>query len=317
MDLNEELENKIQENLFLLTNKKQQKDKTIKLDNVNYQLLPLIDLVSESTPFGIFGFNNEYKKHLFSMDSFVSILGNSISTVMHEFDLENRRKHRNRLSSLSSLAGGIAHDFNNALFTITGATELAQHNNENPKVEHYLNTISEVSNDAKALTNKLLSFSKKGSVKFEHNDMHKIIEDALLMITSGANKEIEVKTKLSAENYTVYGDETELRNMILNLGLNAVQAVSNSTGIICINTKNIFNKATRVDLEGRPLPKYCLEIEIIDNGPGINPEIMNQIFVPFFSSRSKGTGLGLAMVYGTVKEHRGNILVSSTPDKEN
>ncbi|HSC87070.1 MAG TPA: ATP-binding protein [Polyangiaceae bacterium] len=218
--------------------------------------------------------------------------------------------HQNRLESLGQLAGGIAHDFNNLLAGIFGASELLQRRLADGPEQKLLAEILRTAKRASDLTSKLLAFSRKGAFSRTAFDFHETIEDVLSLVRRGISASIEVESDLSASHSVVEGDISELELAVLNLCLNARDAMPEG-GKLRLSTRNVWSPSDRL---GQPGNEERLLLEVADTGSGISPDILGRIFDPFFTTKppGAGTGLGLSAVYGAVKAHGGSVWVEST-----
>lgn len=221
-----------------------------------------------------------------------------------------------RLESIGRLAGGVAHDFNNLLAGIQGYTELIEIAREKPDdVGQYAARIMETTQRAADLVGKLLTFSRQGALQKRSLDIHEVIADMVDLFRQTLDGSIRVRVHLEARHSRLIGDETQLSNALLNLCINARDALDGggeievSTGWVDLSLK----EAALLDPELEPGPYLLLQVR--DDGCGIEPAALDQIFVPFFTTKPKGqgTGLGLPSVYGAVKAHGGTITVSSEP----
>jgi len=221
-----------------------------------------------------------------------------------------------KMDSLGQLAGGVAHDFNNMLGGIMACADLLRRKfaSENEKIKEYSELIVSTCERAGELTSKLLAFSRKGKVLSTPIDLHMVIRDACVIMERSLDKRILLISHLDAPVATVIGDPAQIQNIIINLGINSGLAMPEG-GTITITTRDIelddsSNLRRELELNAGPY----VEISFADTGCGIPPEIIGRIFEPFFTTREagKGTGLGLAAVYGSVKEHHGAIRVTST-----
>lgn len=231
------------------------------------------------------------------------------------YQIEEKLKQKQNLDSLGLLAGGVAHDFNNLLTGIIGNSELLLKRLKDETLISYSKSILKISRNAVDITQKLLSFSRKRKMVSKELDMHGAIEDTLELFRHGIDKRIQLETELNAKFPVVSGDPSQVRNMILNLGVNSRDAMPNG-GRLSISTENVYLdelycKYSSFDLEPGDYIRLCVE----DTGAGMSHEVIKHIFEPFYTTKmiGKGTGLGLAVVYGTVKDHAGAIDVESTP----
>lgn len=225
--------------------------------------------------------------------------------------------HTQKMESIGRLAGGVAHDFNNMLAGIHGAAEMLEIKmGEFPEVKKYTDIIINASNRSSYLTSQLLVFSRDKGQKITDMDLHKCLVDAVALLEHGVNKKIVIKTDFAAENHFVAGNRNLIQSMILNLGFNAKDAMDEK-GELDISTHNI--ELCEEDVQDCILavkPGEYIEIIVKDNGRGIPENIKAKIFEPFFTTKEigKGTGLGLAAVYGIVLEHKGSIRVESSSE---
>lgn len=221
-----------------------------------------------------------------------------------------------KMDVVGQLAGGIAHDFNNMLSGIMGSAELLSHvAGDNPKLKYYIDIIIDSAKRSSNLTSQLLAFSRKGKRISTPVNIHDLIRAAIDLLERSIDKKISITTKLNAVHSFTIGDPTLLQNAILNLAINARDAMPDG-GSITISTTNLVLDDELIKLNAFNIePGSYIEINISDTGKGIPREIISKIFDPFFTTKpaGKGTGLGLSSVYGTVKDHRGAITVYSEP----
>jgi PAS domain S-box-containing protein len=217
-----------------------------------------------------------------------------------------------KMETLGQLAGGIAHDFNNQLTGIAGYAELLKKQPVDKKhFEKYVSLILKASERASDLTEKLLAFARKGKHLLEVVDIHAILYEVISILKHSIDKRIVLEEKLKALPATTKGDPTQLQNMLLNIALNARDAITGQ-GEILFSTDNLSLNDEDCQKYPSLVPGNYIRIEITDNGSGIDTESIEHIFEPFFSTKEKGgTGMGLAAVYGTVKNHNGAIDVES------
>ncbi len=230
--------------------------------------------------------------------------------------LESQLMHSRKMEAVGQLAGGVAHDFNNMLAGIMAAAELLQQSipNGESSAGEYLNMIVESSERASKLIAQLLAFSRKEMIQKEDIDIHKVLEETLSILNRTLDRRITIRHDFEAESAVIQGDGNSIINAILNLSINAGQAMKEKGGELTIITRNKklgygSGEGTMFSLK----PGNYLEIEIRDTGTGIAPEIIDRIFEPFFTTKGvgKGSGLGLSAVYGTVEHHDGDITVNS------
>ncbi len=284
----------------------------------NNHIFHLYRFEASSGSMGVIGIQcaseeNQNIAYGFILNTYVPEFSRYLSTLINEQVLKEQTKQKNRLSSLGSLAGGIVHDFNNALFAIGGSAELLLLHDNNEKQQKNINTIINVVQDTRKLTNKLLSFSRKGGSIFIVADMHDLLNDSITIASSTSNKKNNFIKEFNATQSMIECDISETRNAMVNVMTNALNAIDKKSGRIRVLTYNHVNNSGELDIEGNLLPDQSMVVSIIDNGCGIPADVLNKIFDPFFSTRlhQGGSGLGLSATYGTIKAHNGNFIVNS------
>ncbi len=229
--------------------------------------------------------------------------------------IEERIRELQKMEALGRLAGGIAHDFNNLLTIILGNSELLLEKikPEDPDYEK-LRAIFETAEKASSLTSQLLTFSR-GKVPVESNfNPNTLIQKISKFIKRVIGEDVHLKLNLSPEVEFVKSDPIQLEQVILNLAINARDAMpEGGTLTILTEPAELKPEDCRVNPEAVP-GKYAV-ISVCDSGAGIPPEILDRIFEPFFSTKETGSGLGLSIVYGIVKQAGGQILVDSETGK--
>jgi PAS domain S-box-containing protein len=233
--------------------------------------------------------------------------------------LEKQLLHTQKLESLGILAGGIAHDFNNILMAIMGNAELAlmRINKESPVVDN-LNAIEHASARAADLATQMLAYSGKGSFVIENLNLNRLIEDMLQILEVSISKKAVLRLNLSSYLPLVEADATQIRQIVMNLVINASEAIGGRSGFITVTTSSMeLNKSYlrkfRKDWDIGEGLYVCLEVS--DTGCGMDDETMKKIFDPFFTTKFTGRGLGMAAVQGIVRGHKGAINVDSKPNK--
>lgn len=223
-------------------------------------------------------------------------------------ELEKQIVSAQKMELVGVLAGGIAHDFNNVLTALTGYIYLLQESIEgNEKASGYLDKVNEIALMGQSLTRRLTSFIRKEREELGLVNMHKILNDTVSLLRPSC-KGINIELELSSEKYTVLGDETQLQNAFLNLGINARDSIISSEGNLIFRTSLVTE-----NIDNQESDYIC--IEVADNGTGIDTETQAKIFEPLFTTKEKGkgTGLGLTSVLYCVKNLQGKIDVKSEP----
>ena len=222
--------------------------------------------------------------------------------------------HAQKLDAIGQLAGGIAHDFNNSLGGIMGATELLTRKNKQANLDEYLKIILTATERARDLNSKLLSFARKSKMTSTPVSVPSLINDAVSLLKHSIGSHIKISTRLCDEDIFVIGDPSEIHSAIINLGVNAKDAMPDGGTIVLTCEKIYLTQSDCQLINANLIPNYYVKITVTDTGMGIPEAIQEHIYDPFFTTKpdGEGTGLGLAAIYGTVQNHKGAILVDST-----
>lgn len=242
-------------------------------------------------------------------------------------ELREQLGHAQRLESVGRLAGGIAHDFNNYIHAIQGNLDilLYMHKIQDEKVIRHLNKINDIAEQAAKLTQHLLGFARKGKYKIETLDINNILKETINLFSPQSLKNIDMLLNIrEKEKLLIDGDAIQLKQVFLNILINArdaIEAKNPAKGEIVISSGEAIEAAAAFSAasfgkENKGIESY-IHISISDNGTGIDKDVISRIFDPFFTTKpvGKGTGMGLAMVYGTISNHHGFIYAESEPDK--
>jgi signal transduction histidine kinase len=231
--------------------------------------------------------------------------------------LEDRLRQSQKMEAIGRLAGSIAHDFNNMLTAILGYAELMT---EEVGPAHALSKdmaeIVAAAQRAAALTRQLLAFSRKQPLAVEPLDLTAAVRGVEPMLRRLIGEHIAVDVTLTDDIYPVLADTTQLDQVLMNLSLNARDAMTRG-GVLTIETRNVEIDAAFVRDHPDAHEGPCARLTVRDTGVGMTPEILAQIFEPFFTTKERGhgTGLGLAAVYGIVKQLSAYIWVESEPGR--
>jgi len=231
-----------------------------------------------------------------------------------EASLRDELHQVQKMEAVGQLAGGVAHDFNNLLTAILGNAELlAEGLAPDSEESSFAADIRGAAIRAAELTKQLLGFSRKGKMQTTVVDVHPIVTEVVALLERSIDKRIEVVQRLEASPTTVFGDPTQLQSALLNLAVNGRDAMPEG-GTLMLTTRNVdldevFCKESIEDLT----PGAFIEITVADTGVGMDAEVQQRIFEPFYTTKKqgKGTGLGLASVYGCVMDHKGAISLYS------
>jgi two-component system cell cycle sensor histidine kinase/response regulator CckA len=235
----------------------------------------------------------------------------NLRDISEQKELEMQFQQAQKMDAIGTLAGGIAHDFNNLLMGIQGCTSLMSYDidSNHPNFE-YLNRIENYIKNASSLTRQLLGFARRGKYEIKPTDLNDIVNKSSEMF-GRTKKEITIHKKCYPDIWTVEVDQPQIEQVLLNLYVNAWQAMS-GTGDLYLQTENVILNDIDVKPYGLNSGRY-VKISVTDTGVGIDETIQHRIFDPFFTTKevSRGTGLGLASVYGIIKNHSGIINANS------
>jgi PAS domain S-box len=240
-------------------------------------------------------------------------------TVQELKSAEEQLRHSQKMEAFGQLAGGIAHDFNNILGVILGAAQLVEMDlkDQPAEMKHKIDMVIDASKRAAELTRQLLSFARKGKYTIVAMDVHEVIQSVIRLINHTFDKRIRVVERLGARSTTIMADFAQMQNALLNLALNARDAMPEG-GSLSFETATVSPEADTGDTQhGEIVPGSFLRLRISDTGCGMDKKTKDRAFEPFFTTKEagKGTGLGLASVYGTIKNISGMIEIDSTPGK--
>ena len=220
-----------------------------------------------------------------------------------------------KLEAVGQLTGGIAHDFNNMLAVVVGGIDLARRKLRGPRreVEFHLDNAMEGATRAAALTRRLLAFARAEPLLPEAAAPSDLVENMLELIDRAIGERINVKTRFPDERWHVWADTTQFENAVLNLAVNARDAMDGS-GDLLIEVDNVaLAHGEADDLPGGDYVRISVE----DSGAGIAPEILDRVFEPFFTTKpmGKGTGLGLTQIFSFTRQSGGHTIIASEPGK--
>ena len=229
--------------------------------------------------------------------------------------LEAQLFHAQKMESIGTLSGGIAHDFNNLLGIILGNAELAMDDlPEWHPAKDNINEIRTASLRARDVVKQLLSFSRKTDPKKKPVKLVQIVEDALKFLRFSIPASIEIHhNKINDTDDTIFADSTQINQVMINLFTNAAHAMEDAGGVITIGIENICLDQISTPFYPDLAPGDYVKLTVSDTGTGIDHEVKDRIFDPYFTTKEvgKGSGIGLSVVHGIVKSHNGAIFVDS------
>jgi len=232
---------------------------------------------------------------------------------------EGALRQAQKMEAIGQLTGGVAHDFNNLLTTIMGNAELLEYRQDktgkDPAAARMLASIISAAEGGAALTQRLLAFSRKQTLVPKVTDINKLVAGIYEMIRRTLGESIAIETRFASGLQMTFIDAHQLENALLNLAVNARDAMS-ASGTLTVETKNTWlaeDEAAAVEA----LPGPYVMVAVGDNGTGMPPEIMRRVFEPFFTTKSEGqgSGLGLSQVYGFVRQSLGYVRLRSEEGK--
>jgi PAS domain S-box-containing protein len=238
-------------------------------------------------------------------------------------NLEDQLRQSQKMEAIGQLAGGIAHDFNNLLSGILGNADFLQNSNRlTGDDRECLKQIILASERSAVLTRQLLSFSRKGQLQNTAVNIHDLIGEVIALLSRSIDRRIKISRDLQAKHPFVDGDPSMLQNALLNLGVNARDAMSKapseagSLDELTFSSTEVYLDKESAGLRSDELkPGWYIQVCVRDTGCGMTPQVLDRVFEPFFTTKEvgKGTGLGLASSYGCMKTHNGSLAVESEP----
>lgn len=250
-----------------------------------------------------------------TMDGRMHIIETIVDVTKRKHDADGLRQSQ-KMEALGRLAAGIAHDFNNLLMVVIGhAHRVAQQLGSHP-CHHEVEMIGQAGSRAAALTKKLLTFSRRQVLEQRDVPLNTLIREMEDILRRLIGEHIQTVIVLDPRAGHVLGDSVQIEQVLLNLALNARDAMTEG-GILTIETGNMDIDQAYAQAHPGAVPGQYVKLSVEDTGCGIDAETLAHIFEPFFSTKEtgQGTGLGLATVYGIVKENRGYIDVTSQPSR--
>ena len=251
---------------------------------------------------------------------FLRNLSDELLLAEEKTALEKQVMQAQKSEAIGTLAGGIAHDFNNILGGIIGYTELALHSDFSltpHRMHEYLERVLESGNRARDLVQQILRFTRHGTVIMEPIRLAPIIKESIRLLRSTLPTTIEIHQELESINDQILGDPTQIHQIVMNLGINAYHAMREHGGTLKISLERIILNAPKEYMSLTIPPGPYLLLQVTDTGTGIPPAIIERIFEPYFTTKkiNEGSGLGLAVTRGIVKNHNGLIEMVSDPGR--
>jgi len=218
------------------------------------------------------------------------------------------------MEAIGNLAGGVAHDMNNILAAIMALCEVIKLEDlPGAETRADVDSITEACRRGRDLTRNLLGFARKGKYRKERIDLNKLVGEVMALMARTGSKKVEVGGHLDPSLGVVEGDPTQLNQVLINLALNASDAMPQGGTLRFTTTRAVIDERAGGTFDPVLAPGDYIKLEVSDNGSGMSSEVLEQAFDPFFTTKplGKGTGLGLSMVYGAIINHGGTVLLES------
>ncbi len=239
------------------------------------------------------------------------------TNITERIRLEEQLRHAQKLESITRLTGGIAHDFNNILGSIFGAVDMLLLNipKDHPG-RHYADIVIDKSQKAADLVKQMLAYSRQQQMNPVPMDINKAIEDLSIMLERVIEERIKLTLELADDINNINGDRTAIDQIMMNLCINSINAMPDG-GALLVKTENISVKQENQQKWPELVAGEYIRLTVTDTGQGIDPQHLDKIYEPFFTTREvgAGSGLGLSMAYGLVKQQAGNIYCTSEVGK--
>ena len=240
-----------------------------------------------------------------------------VRDIAQRKETEKALQHAQKMEVVGQLTGGVAHDFNNLLMAIIGNLDLAKdHVGDNPKAGSLMDVALKAALRGADLTQRLLAFSRKQALKPEVTDVNKLISGMTELMRRTLGEHIDIETVLAGGVWHILADAGQIENALLNVAINARDAMPQG-GKLTIETANTHLDEVYCSTQEDVTPGQYVMVAVTDTGTGMPPEVVERAFEPFFTTKGvgKGSGLGLSMVYGFIKQSGGHIKIYSEPGR--
>ena len=237
-----------------------------------------------------------------------------VRDITHELSRQKALAEAQRMEAFGQLTGGIAHDFNNLLTVISGNLEMLDMRLENERLKTLAKRAIDAAGMGARLTSRLLTFARRRRFETRVIDLNEQVMSMADLLRRTIGEDIDLTTLLAPRLWGVKADASEVENAVLNLAINARDAMPNG-GKLVISTANLSVAAGAAEADGGPAPGDYVRLSMADTGIGMTAEVRERAFEPFFTTKQpgRGTGLGLATIYGFVQELGGRVTIASEP----
>jgi PAS domain S-box-containing protein len=238
--------------------------------------------------------------------------------VTQEVKLEKQLHHAQKMEAIGTLAGGIAHDFNNILSAIIGYSELAtKHVTHNPRLQHSLEGVLKAANRARELVSQILTLARQSEQQLQPLKLGPVMKEALRFLRASLPATIEIREDIRTSSDTVLSDPTQIHQILLNLCTNAAHSMREKGGILEVSLTEADFSPEDVLVHPDLKPGPHLRLSVSDTGHGVDSSLLERIFDPYFTTKApgEGTGMGLAVVQGIIRNQGGHIAVRSEVGK--
>ncbi len=247
------------------------------------------------------------------------MIDGSVEDITARKNLELQLLHSQKLDAIGTMAGGIAHDFNNILGIIIGYTEIIKSRKlpVSHKARTDLDRVLQAALRARDLVKQILNFSRQEERALRMIDIRPLVKEAVRMLRATLPATIRIRSTVRTDNEMILGDPSQVYQVLINLCTNAAHAMRNTVGTLTIGLETAAFPPGEVAPHPDLRPGVYQRLSVGDTGEGIDPAILGRIFEPFFTTKAvqEGSGLGLSVVHGIVKAHRGAVTVESEPGR--
>jgi signal transduction histidine kinase/CheY-like chemotaxis protein len=280
---------------------------------------------SKGKPIGVLCMlNNKHPQNTYLIEPLITIFASRASAELERKQTEEKQRtvemqlaHAHKMEAIGNLVGGIAHDFNNMVSAIGGCAQLlkAKMDAQSPN-QRYVTHILNAGLHTADLINRLTGFARRDRPQTRPIDTHKVIDETLALMETTTKKNITLVKKLGASEVLTPSDEASLQNVFLNIGINSCDSMENGGGTLTFETSNIMLEKFNPLIQSFQIePGEYISVAISDTGIGMSDDVIQHLFEPFFTTKpkGKGTGLGLANVWGYVENYKCAIKAMSKP----